>query len=222
MEYPTGWGIENVHQYAISQIVKSNAIPAAKLGFKIITEAYKNDNFVCKDDTSCAVISFRDSRKLLICTGPPIDEEKDKILAKTVMEFKGKKIVCGGSTGEILKRELNLNIIEGKEREDAELPPISHMDGIDLYTEGILTLNKTNRILNAYNSTYKLEKGPAVQIVRMILDSDEILFLVGTKINEANEDPNLPIDLEIRRTIVRRIERVLNEKFLMDVTVKFI
>lgn len=222
LEFPTGWGIQNIHDFAKTQVVKSGDISAAKLAFKIISEAYKNDNFICKDDTSCAVISFREPRKLLICTGPPIDEEKDKELAQTVKNFVGKKIVCGGSTGDILKRELNVKITEGTEREDKELPPISYMEGVDLYTEGILTLNKTHRILNAYHPNYKLEKGPADQIVRMILESDEIFFLVGTKINQNHQDANLPVDLEIRRTVVRRIERVLDEKFLKNVVVKFI
>jgi hypothetical protein len=67
-----------------------------------------------------------------------------------------------------------------------------------------------------------LEKGPADQIVRLILESDDILFLVGTRINEAHQDPNVPVDLEIRRTIVRRIEKLLEEKFLKNVVVKFI
>lgn len=222
MQYPTGWGIENIHNYVKQQVHKTHDLSAAKLAFKVISEAYKNDDFSCKDDTSCAVVSFREPRKLLICTGPPINEDKDKEMARTLQEFEGKKIVCGGSTGEILRRELKVEIVEGKEREDKELPPISYMEGVDLYTEGILTLNKTHRILNAYTNNYKLEKGPADQIVRVMLDSDEIYFLVGTKINETNQDPNLPVDLEIRRTVVRRIERVLDEKFLKNVTVRFI
>lgn len=220
--HPLGWGIEDTHSYIINQVKKEPEIPANKLAFKVITEAYKNDGYTSKDDTSCAVIYFREPRKLLVCTGPPLEPERDKQLAKFFNEFNGKKIVCGGTTGDILSRELGLTIVEGKEQEDPELPPLSFIPGVDIYTEGILTLSKVNKILRNYNNNYKLEKGPADQIVRLLLDSDEITFLVGTKINESHQDPNLPIELEIRRTVVRRIEKLLEEKFLKDVSVKFL
>ena len=105
---------------------------------------------------------------------------------------------------------------------DPELPPVSHMEGVDLITEGILTLSKVNEILKAYNpNTTKLGKGPADEIVRMILECDEIHFLVGTKINVAHQDPTLPVDLELRRTVVHRIARVLEEKFLKETSMRF-
>lgn len=220
--FPNGWEIENIHKYSKLQVTKNTEISASKLAYKIISEAYKNDGFSCKDDTSCAVIYFREPRKLLLCTGPPLLEERDKDLAKQVVTFQGKKIVCGGTTGDILKRELNLTVIDGQEQEDPELPPVSIMEGIDLYTEGILTLSKVNNILRKYNNNYLLEKGPADQIVRMLLESDEISLIVGTKINESHHDPGLPVELEIRRTVVRRIEKLLEEKFLKSVNIKFL
>jgi len=222
MQFPTGWGIDAIHEYATNQVVKTPDIAANKLAFKIISEAYKNDGFSSKDDTSCVSIYFREPRKLLICTGPPIEGDKDKELAHIVKQFQGKKVVCGATTGDILSRELNLAIAENKEREDKELPPSSFMEGIDLFTEGILTLSKVHRILIAFNNSYKLDKGPADQIVRLLLDSDDIIFVVGTKINESHQDPNLPVDLEIRRTVVRRIEKILEEKFLKNISVRFI
>ncbi len=222
LQFPGGWGNDNTYNYVLQQISKLGDISASKLAYKVIAEAYKNDGFACKDDTSCAVIYFREPRKLLICTGPPFEEEKDKDLAKMLKDFEGRKIICGGTTGDIIARELNLALAAGQEQEDPELPPLSFMQDIDLYTEGILTLSKVHRILRAYNNSYKLEKGPADQIVRMIIDSDDIMFLVGTRINEAYQDPSIPVDLEVRRTIVRRIEKLLEEKFLKNVVVKFI
>ena len=96
------------------------------------------------------------------------------------------------------------------------------MPGVDLITEGILTLSKVNDILKNYNNQMRLGKGPADRIVRMLLDSDKINFLIGTKINIAHQDPNLPVELEIRRTVVKRIARLLEEKFLKEVEMKFI
>jgi hypothetical protein len=95
------------------------------------------------------------------------------------------------------------------------------MEGTELITEGILTLSKVNEILKGYNQSTKMGKGPADEIVKMILDSDEIHFLSGTKINVAHQDPTLPMDLELRRTVVHRITRVLEEKFLKEVSMRF-
>ena len=184
--------------------------------------AYQNDQYFAKDDTSCGAIYFREPRRLLICTGPPYNEENDKELANTVQNFQGKKIISGATTGDIIARELDLQIEDSFEFDDPDLPPISYMTGIDLVTEGILTLSKVADILKNYTNDYVLKKGPADQIVKLLKDSDEIHFMIGTRINEAHQDPNLPVDLEIRRTVVKRIANTLENKFLKEVTLKFI
>ena len=102
------------------------------------------------------------------------------------------------------------------------MPPESFLEGIDLVTEGILTLQKVNEILKTYNNSIKLGKGPADKIVRLIMESDEIHFIIGTRINIAHQDPNLPVDLEIRRTVVKRIARLLEEKWLKKVSFEYI
>jgi hypothetical protein len=96
------------------------------------------------------------------------------------------------------------------------------MEGIDLVTEGILTLSKVSKILNEHKQNYVPGKGPADQIVRLLLESDEIRIIIGTRINVAHQDPNLPVELEIRRTVLKRIARKLEEKFLKEVTVEYI
>jgi hypothetical protein len=158
----------------------------------------------------------------MICTGPPYEKDKDKELAVKVLAYKGKVILCGGTTADIIARELNRTIIDELIFEDPELPPESFLEGIDLVTEGILTLQKVNEILKTYNNSVKLGKGPADKIVRLIMESDEIHFIIGTRINIAHQDPNLPVDLEIRRTVVKRIARLLEEKWLKKVTFEYI
>ena len=137
-------------------------------------------------------------------------------------DFDGKKVLCGATTGDIIARELKQEITDSFDFEDPDLPPISYMPGIDLITEGILTLGKVNEILKSYSNNTKLGKGPADQIVKLFLESDEIHFIIGTRINIAHQDPNLPVELEIRRTVVKRIARLLDEKFLKEVELKFI
>ncbi|MFA6951445.1 MAG: stage II sporulation protein E, partial [Lentimicrobiaceae bacterium] len=174
------------------------------------------------DDTSCAVIYFRQPRKLLICTGPPFEDSNDKILAQKIEKFEGRKIICGATTGDIIARELDRKIVDTFDFDDPDLPPISLMDGVDLVTEGILTLGKVTEILKKYSNSTRLTKGPADRIVQMLIESDEINFVVGTRINIAHQDPSLPVELEIRRTVVKRIARILEDKFLKEVNFTYI
>jgi hypothetical protein len=220
--YPFGWERDNIAHYAASLVTSEASISAMMLAGKIVTMAHKNDAYKAKDDISCATIYFREPRQLLICTGPPYEKEKDRELASRVNGYKGKVILSGGTTADIVARELNREIIDELIFEDPELPPESFLEGIDLVTEGILTLQKVNEILKTYNNSVRLGKGPADKIVRLIMESDEIHFIIGTRINIAHQDPNLPVDLEIRRTVVKRIARLLEEKWLKKVSFEYI
>jgi len=221
-KYPFGWGHDNLVAFAQRIVQNEPQISAHKLAGKIVNIAYQNDGFKAKDDTSCGSVYFREPRKLLLCTGPPYEEENDKKLADAVRNFDGKIILSGATTADIISRELELEIQDSFEFHDPDLPPVSFMPGIDLVTEGILTLSKVSNILKVYNNNYMLGKGPADQIVKLIKESDEIHFIIGTRINIAHQDPNLPVELEIRRTVVRRIAQTLESKFLKEVSMKFI
>lgn len=220
--YPFGWERENIASYAASLVTNEASISAVMLAGKIVSMAHKNDRYKASDDISCATVYFREPRKLLICTGPPYEKEKDKELVEKVTGYKGKVILCGGTTADIVARELNRTIVDELIFEDPDLPPESFLEGIDLVTEGILTLQKVNEILKTYNNSVRLGKGPADKIVRLIMESDEIQFVIGTRINIAHQDPTLPVELEIRRTVVKRIARLLEEKWLKNVGIEYI
>lgn len=220
--FPFGWERDNIAAYAATLVSSETSISASMLAGKIVTMAHKNDAYKAKDDISCAIIYFREPRKLMICTGPPFEKEKDRELAEKIRSYEGKVILCGGTTADIIARELNRTIVDELIFEDPELPPESFLEGIDLVTEGILTLQKVNEILKTYNNSVRLGKGPADKIVRMLMESDEIHFIIGTRINIAHQDPNLPVELEIRRTVVKRIARLLEDKWLKNVTFEYI
>ncbi len=221
-KYLLGWGHENVEKMVETTVADHPDISASKLASLIVNKAHGNDGYQAKDDTSAAVIYCREPRKLLICSGPPFDKEKDRELSKVVKQFNGKKILCGGTTADIVGRELNISIQDSLEFDDPDLPPISTMEGIDLVTEGILTLSKTAQLLQKYNPQSDIGKGPADLIIRHIKESDEIHFLVGTAINVAHQDPNLPVELEIRRSVIKNIAGILEEKLLKEVSVRYI
>lgn len=220
-KYLMGWGLENLQKFVEEAIHEEGDISAVKLSTKVINKANQNDNFHPLDDISCGVIYFRDPRKLMIFSGPPQDPASDLKFTGLLKQFDGKKIICGATTGDMVAREWGEEIIDSKVIVDRELPPVSYMNGVDLITEGILTLSKVSELLKKYNNNYQLGKGPADEIVKYLLDSDEIHFLVGTNINTAHQDPTMPVELELRRTVVHRIARTLEEKFLKKVTMRF-
>ncbi len=220
--YLLGWGQENVVQLIQDTVHDHIDMSATRLATFIVNRAHTNDGYHAKDDMSAVVIYFREPRRLLLISGPPFDKKKDTKLAGIVSGFKGLRIICGGTTADIIARELGKTIQDTLDFEDPELPPLSTMDGADLVSEGILTLSKVSQILERYDANTQLGKGPADRIIKMFLESDEIHLWVGTAVNIAHQDPSLPVELEIRRTVVKKIARILEDKLLKEVYLHFI
>ena len=221
-DMPFGWGEDAICSFIENVVSESPDISAYSLARKIVLKAELNDIFRLKDDASCAVAYLRSPRKLIVCTGPPYSKDNDSRLAAMLAGYSGKKIVCGGTTAKIIARELNTDITVDLTTEDPELPPISKMDGVDLISEGILTLSKVEKLLEEGASEDSVGSGAAYDIVRLLMKSDIIDFVVGTKVNEAHQDPSLPVELEIRRNVVKRICSLLEDRYIKQVGVTFI
>ncbi len=217
-----GWGRNDMVRFVRNIIEATPTISAANLAERVVKRASANDLNTPKDDLTCGVVYFRQPRKAIVCTGPPFNPEKDSEFASILKNFKGKKIVSGATTTEIISRELGRNVTT-EERTDPALPPSSAMKGIDLVTEGVLTLSKATYLLNSLNPNVDMQlgRGPADQICKLLLDSDEIFVLVGTKINENHHNPNLPVEIEIRKHLIQRLTKVLSEKFMKVVTIQY-
>ena len=217
-----GWGRHNLFKFVRDIIIATPDISAADLAERVVKRAASNDLYMPKDDLTCGVVYFRKPRKAIICTGPPFNIEKDREFATILQNFDGKKIVSGATTTEIIARELG-RTVTNEERTDPALPPSSKMAGIDLVTEGVLTLSKVTHLLNNIhlNSNIQFGKGPADQICKLLLDTDEIYILVGTKINENHHDPTLPVEIEIRKHLIQRLTKVLSEKFMKVVNIEY-
>ncbi len=220
-KYPLGWQREGVWKFIENQIRRHPYISATDLAEAIVHEALsKEPEGKAGDDISCTVVYFRKPRKLLLLSGPPFDEEKDKEIAEMIDYYDGKTAICGGTTANIIERELCLKCEMDKTTFDPNIPMASIMPGIDLVTEGILTLTDVYRMLKEGLDEDK--DNAATRLTRLLLDSDKIDFVVGTKINEAHQDPNLPMELDIRRNIVKKIFRILQSKFLKEISVKYV
>lgn len=219
--FPFGWGIANVQNFILQKILEDPQISARDLARLVVREALFHDSYKAKDDITCGVIYSRNPRDLLIITGPPMHKENDTSITRIFNMFDGKKVICGGTTANILARELNRNIKVHLKNPDPQVPPYSEMEGADLVTEGIITMGKVAELLEKGDQSAYTRENAATKLVEMILNSDRIHFVVGTKINEAHQDPNMPVELEIRRNVIKKIASIIEEKYLKEVHIQF-
>ena len=225
--FPLGWGIDNARRFVLSRIALDPLVSARDLARAIVEESRLHDGYRAKDDITCGVIYFREPRDLLVVTGPPMNPDRDAEMGRVFRAFPGKKILSGGTTAGILARDLGVPVKLNLARIDPFVPPTATMEGADLVTEGIITLGRVAEILDQGS----LHAGDILEgegdngargIIELMLDSDRISFLVGTRINESHQDPNIPVELEMRRNVVRKIATLLSERYLKEVSVKFI
>ena len=221
-DFPLGWGRRRVVEQVQKWIGWEEGISSRQLAMKAAIRARQIDDYEPKDDITCGVMYLRHPRQLLVVTGPPFSPTKDAELAALVDSFSGRKVICGGTTATIVARELDRNIDMDLDRIDPEIPPDSQMEGVDLVTEGTLTLSKVAEILERGQKPESMRSNPATALANLLMDSDVIYFVVGTRVNEAHQDPNLPMELDIRRNIIKKITWLLEEKYLKETHKRFI
>lgn len=221
-QFPLGWGVDAVRTYAISLIRSNPGLSARELAWHIVERAALNDENCPKDDITCGVVYFRRPRRLLVVTGPPFHRENDKLMVDHLRDFPGRTIVAGGTTASIVARELGKEIEVNLDGLDPEIPPTSTLAGVDLVTEGTITLAKVTSCLEKDAMLERLPDNGATKILKMFRDSDIIQFVVGTRINEAHQDPNVPVELDLRRSLMKRLARLLEEKYLKETMIQFL
>jgi hypothetical protein len=226
--FPSGWGNANVEAFVLQTVLNSPDISARDLAQGVAREALHVEGGVAHDDISCGVIYFRKPRDMLVITGPPFHAEYDKELARSFAAFHGTRIISGGTTEAIIARELGHRVRVNETGYDGSAPQAAFSEGADLVTEGILTLGECVELLEKGNFSRREDfkpgkkSPPAEKIVNHFLNSDRIAFVVGTKINEAHHDPTFPVELEIRRNVIKKIETLLKERYMKDVSVRYI
>lgn len=197
----------------------NNNIASFNLATYVVDKALQvEEDNRAKDDISACVIYCRQPRESLIFTGPPYHQEKDNEYAILFNKFNGKKAICGGTTASLVARELKKTITTAKTCV-GNLPPCSFIEGVDLVTEGILTLTKTAEYLE--NSTFYKDNS-ATKLADFFLESDIINFMVGAKLNQAHYDPSLPIEIEIRKNVIKRLATILQNKYYKKVNIQYI
>jgi hypothetical protein len=220
---PLGWGLESVDKFVREQIRWDPYISARELSRLLVAQAVEVDGMSAKDDITCGVVYFRSPRKLLVMTGAPFNRAHDQDLAKMAERTSGRKVICGGTTANIISRLLGRAIkIDMRQQLDPKVPPSARMEGFELVTEGTLTLGEVARLLEEGFDPEGTKSNAAVRLANMLLDSDIVKFAVGTRINEAHQDPNIPVELDLRRNIVKHIAQLLESKHMKRVIIQYL
>lgn len=219
--YRFGWQRDGLFSFVQDIVLKCPDISSTKLSKAVVDAAVRKEaNLASKDDISCAVLYFRRPRRLMVLSGPPYSRDSDPECAMNFIKYKGKKAICGGTTANFVARELGREVRMNLKAPKNNLPPVSEMEGVDLVTEGVLTLTQAVQYLE--EGTTPLPADAAGKLIELFLDSDTIDFLIGARVNEAHLDPALPVYLEIRRNIIQKMAESLRTRYLKNVTVTYI
>ncbi len=168
------------------------------------------------DDTTVATIKIRNTQTVNIMIGPPASKEDDVAYVKDFLSNDGIKIVCGGTTSQIVANYLNEKIETIQETEESDIPPIGYIKGIDLTTEGVITLRKLIELSEIYiknNSNISkqfLKNDGASRLANFLLEeATKINFYVGQAVNEAHK--GLPIDSASKFKLVEKLSKNLEQ-----------
>ncbi len=222
-----GWTWDAVAAYTLKCTGKTmSASRLAALLIQACEELYEEKP---GDDTTAAVARIIERRIVNIFTGPPKNREDDVKLMHEFMRAEGKKVVCGGTSSNIAARVLGKEIITQMDSRSPDVPPTAAIDGIDLVTEGVLTLGGCLKLLNKYAEgefdpeffdELDADNG-ASRLARLLIEEcTEISLFVGTAVNDAHKNSELSFDLSMRMNLVEQLVRTA-EKMGKSVSVKY-
>jgi hypothetical protein len=217
-----GWQRNDVKKYLNGVI---NPKMSARNIASVLARAC-NDLYLGKpgDDTTVAAVKMRKESKVRIMVGPPVSKEQDNFYITNFLDGQGKKVVCGGTSSLIVARYLNEKIITTFESPDKEVPPIGFIEGIDLTTEGVLTLRKLLQLSQDYLSPSDLqsksflkEDGASLLAQLLFEEATDITFFVGQSINPAHQ--GLPIDITMKLKLVEKLSmnlKIMGKKVIIN------
>jgi hypothetical protein len=164
------------------------------------------------------VVKIRKREPMNLVIGPPQDPDDCSKMMSLFFSKEGKHIVCGGTTSMIAADFLRKKLIPLLEFPDPEIPPIARIEGVDLVTEGVITINKVLTYARDYlaeNEDYaawSFHRDGASQIARLLFEeATDINFYVGKAVNPAHQNPDLPINFSIKMRLVDELATCLRQ-----------
>ena len=221
-----GWQRDNIIEFA--ERVYDDTLSAKLIASLIIDECNKLYEGEPGDDTTVAAVRVRERAPVNLLFGPPSDPKDCTKMMTLFFSKEGKKIVCGGTTSKIAADYLHETITTSLDYgSDPDIPPIGHIKGIDLVTEGVITMSRVVQYAKAFlnnsdlQNMWSLQTDGASLIAQMLFEyATDINFFVGQAINPAHQNPDLPITFGIKTQIVHELTECL-EKMGKQVKVSY-
>ena len=205
-----GWQYENAVGF-VSDNVKKNLSPRAltKSILGAVNTLYMEEP---GDDSTVCTMLVKENRPVTVMVGPPVDSSKDEEVVNRLVFSHGFKVVCGGTTSNIVSRVTGKELTVSIDYANPAVPPTATIPGIDLVTEGVLTLGKALEIIKSATSdsnfeTFKLNKTDgATLLAKMFLEeATQVDFLVGRALNPAHQNPGMPVSLGLKLNLIKEL-----------------
>ncbi|MFH0753543.1 MAG: SpoIIE family protein phosphatase [Candidatus Omnitrophota bacterium] len=180
-----GWGIEGIEAFVGSTL--TYPCDVQKLSRDLMRRAHALDGDINGDDRTVMLAQCRRGEVVNVLTGPPRERDQDEDLVNLFLERDGVKVICGATTADVVARQLGGEVNVQQDVHALSTPPRYFVDGIDLVTEGAVTLNQVYNILDEdLGNDY--DKSAAADLACILRAADWLHFTVGGAVNPANAD----------------------------------
>ena len=216
MSYNFGWKREDIA--AFMETMSVAGYTAKTLSTILIDEVNKLYGGKPGDDATACIVRIRRRIPMNLLFGPPSNRDDCNRMMSLFFSKAGKHIVCGGTTSSIAAKYLGKPLKATLSFERSDVPPIAEIEGVDLVTEGVITVNRVVEYAKDYlenNNSYaewSMQRDGASQIARLLFEeATDINFYVGRAVNPAHQNPDLPINFNIKMNLVEELSTCLRK-----------
>ncbi|MBS6477309.1 MAG: SpoIIE family protein phosphatase [Firmicutes bacterium] len=216
IKYNFGWKREDIVSFMIEHVY--SGYTAKTLSHILIDEVEKLYCGKPGDDATACVLKVRRREPMNILFGPPSNRDDANRMMSLFFSKEGKHIVCGRTTSSIAAKYLGKPIKTNLSFEKSDVPPIAEIEGVDLVTEGVITVNKVVEYAkdalgdNKLYEKWSVGRDGASLICRLLFEeATDINFYVGKAINPAHQNPDLPINFNIKMNLVEELSKCLRQ-----------
>ncbi len=214
--YNFGWKRDNIIDYM--KTFSDVGFAAKTLSAILVDECFRLYDGKPADDVTACVVRIKTRVPMSLAIGPPSNPDDGEKMMSLFFGKEGKHIVCGGTTSTIAAKHIGKPIRPSLFYIDPEIPPVAEVEGIDLVTEGVITMSRVLDYAKAYvedNHTYtdwNTKQDGASQIARLLFDeATDVNFFVGRAVNPAHQNPSLPINFNIKMRLVDELTDCLKK-----------
>ena len=211
-----GWKTEDIADFMQTMI--SAGYTAKTLATMLVDQCNKEYGYHPGDDTTACVVKVRKREPMNILFGPPRNRDDCNRMMSLFFSKEGKHIICGGTTSSIAAKYLGKPVKASLNFERGDVPPIAEIEGVDLVTEGVITINKVIEYAkdvlgkNELYEKWSFQRDGASLICRLLFEeATDINFYVGRAVNPAHQNPDLPITFNIKMNLVEELSKCLKQ-----------